>query len=69
MRHDWERLADTAEKVCRHGWWPMRVCKNCGAVQKHEDEQLWGRIVARHWRPIVGRCKSKKQHNEDKVTA
>jgi hypothetical protein len=38
-----------------------RTCSLCLAVQHEEQETWWGRIIARHWRPLVGRCPGKPQ--------
>jgi hypothetical protein len=58
MKHNWTNIPDTQEKVCEHGWEPMRKCANCGKVQQRETETSWGRVVKYQWLPLAGRCKN-----------
>jgi len=58
MKHNWEVVPSTQEKIRKHGWEPMRKCSNCGKIQQRERETSWGRTVKYQWLPLAGRCKN-----------
>ena len=53
MRHDWDEFYELLAR--------KRRCRNCGAVQTHDNIQSWGRIVGYTWYPKAGRCKGTKR--------
>lgn len=58
MRHEW--VSDNKNTVEDFLGPRKRRCVKCGAKQALEVQTAWMRIVGRHWRPKVGRCKGVK---------
>ncbi len=60
--HRWMRLRPE-----RPLGFDRRQCMECGTAQQITDEQNWGRIVARKWRPLAGRCKPISKQEQMKL--
>jgi hypothetical protein len=55
MKHDWDE-SKSGRLEYGTAFQRVRFCKNCGAIQKEDDDHEWGRLVRRYWYPKVGRC-------------
>lgn len=66
MKHAWIRDPDSGTRAMPFE--VVRVCVNCGAQQKRESVQEWGRVVGQRWWPLVGRC-GKRRREEATVRA
>lgn len=57
MKHTWVRLDQQSGTGLKYWGRRVRECSTCKFQQEEEQTTWYGRIIARAWRPLAGRCK------------